>query len=268
MNSPPTDKNVRELAEGIVEGDDNPTAALIVARAYLASLSADLAHEGYPGIAHDFETMRSALVQIRDECFNGHAHDIAEAALNAAPQSEGTRDAGLPDAGRREPADAALSPGRPAAVAAPHSSASPSNHAGHVPDLELVRLAHSFAPPSMFKETEGGHRVYSQSSGEACYLCVLLAEIDRLKSAASATSPSNWVPVSERLPDHGDNVLFITGRTPDFMWYGWRDAEGEVEQWRDHFDDDVICKGEDVAYWMPAPPTPSRAKAEGRGASG
>lgn len=52
-----------------------------------APTSAERAQEGYPGIAHDFETMRSALVQIRDECFNGHAHDIAEAALNAAPQA-------------------------------------------------------------------------------------------------------------------------------------------------------------------------------------
>lgn len=38
---------------------------------------------------------------------------------NAAGQSEGTQDAGLPDAGRQEQADAALSPGRPAGPAAP-----------------------------------------------------------------------------------------------------------------------------------------------------
>ncbi len=38
---------------------------------------------------------------------------------NAAPRSEGTRDKGLPDAGHSERADAALSPGRPAADAAP-----------------------------------------------------------------------------------------------------------------------------------------------------
>jgi hypothetical protein len=37
------------------------------------------------------ESYRVALVTIRDECFNGHAHDIAEAALNnalAAPSAE------------------------------------------------------------------------------------------------------------------------------------------------------------------------------------
>jgi hypothetical protein len=43
--------------------------------------------EGHPGIAHDLETFRTALITIRDECFNGHAYDIAERALNDATDS-------------------------------------------------------------------------------------------------------------------------------------------------------------------------------------
>jgi hypothetical protein len=39
-------------------------------------------------IAHDFETMRTALIMIRDECFNGHAYDIAERALADIARSD------------------------------------------------------------------------------------------------------------------------------------------------------------------------------------
>jgi hypothetical protein len=59
---------------------------------------------------------------------------------NAAPQSEGTRDAGLPDAGCSEPADAALSSGRPAADAAPHHmNQEPQDFAAALALLKLAR---------------------------------------------------------------------------------------------------------------------------------
>jgi hypothetical protein len=35
-------------------------------------------------LERELAAMRSALVEIRDECFNGAAHDIAERALNGA----------------------------------------------------------------------------------------------------------------------------------------------------------------------------------------
>jgi hypothetical protein len=54
--------------------------------------SATRESEGYPGIAHDLETFRTALVTIRDECFNGHAYDIAERALNSATESRNTQE--------------------------------------------------------------------------------------------------------------------------------------------------------------------------------
>jgi hypothetical protein len=71
------------------------------------------------------------------------------------------------------------------------------------------------------------------------------------KLEAPRPEVQTWVPVEERLPAHGDDVLFVTSRNPGFMWYGWHDSEGNA--WRDHFDDDVICEDGKVTHWMPAP---------------
>lgn len=83
--------------EGYLESDrhnDEARAAVACLKEQLTS-SETAQNEGYPGIAHDLEMMRTALVEIRDECFSGAAYDIAERALNdlenAAPQgSAGT----------------------------------------------------------------------------------------------------------------------------------------------------------------------------------
>lgn len=169
-----------------------------------ASRSADRSQEGYPGIAHDFETMRSALVQIRDECFNGHAHDIAEAALNAAPQAAETQLKGtavnLPElrdrldssgpSGAAEHRDGAETPkkrliadqavvSRPA-VAAPNSSVEPLNGDG------CLRIYNEAFSVAVAEKPDAKHQEYVKTA-----LVHVYAAGQRSVAPNSATSPSN-----------------------------------------------------------------------------
>lgn len=55
-------------------------------------------------------------------------------------------------------------------------------HAAHVPDLETVKAFHTRMTASDFTASAypHGHRPYT-STEHGCYLCALLAEIDRLR---------------------------------------------------------------------------------------
>lgn len=65
-----------------------------------------------------------------------------------------------------------------------------------------------------------------------------------------------WIMTADRLPPHGENVLFLTHAG---SWLGWLDADnGDGKQWRDHFEDELICTTLDVLCWMPVPKQPEK----------
>lgn len=77
-------------------------------------------------------------------------------------------------------------------------------------------------------------------------------EIPAARVKAEHAEAESWIKVSDRMPPHGENVLFLTKET--YRWYGWRDQA--IGQWLDHFDDGVICFDADVTSWRPYPAVP------------
>jgi hypothetical protein len=76
------------------------------------------------------------------------------------------------------------------------------------------------------------------------------------KTSLSETStPSPWIMTADRMPPHGEDVLFLTRHG---SWFGWR--RQEKGDWLHHFDDETICPDADVLCWMPIPAIPEKLK--------
>ena len=62
-------------------------------------------------------------------------------------------------------------------------------------------------------------------------------------------SSSKWIPVGERLPDVGENVLVCDAREDYvYIWENFGDG-----LW---FGDEIIWETEDITHWMPLPEPP------------
>ena len=71
----------------------------------------------------------------------------------------------------------------------------------------------------------------------------LKAEIERLKSERK------WIPVSERLPEYNDDLLFVTSCAVSGVRFGYYDTDN---RFHDTEGDKVLG----VTHWMPLPPPP------------
>ena len=72
---------------------------------------------------------------------------------------------------------------------------------------------------------------------------------------------SDWIPVSERLPDYDTPVLAVDGASRD-IFVAWRmedENDPERGEWL-WWDNDGY--GPSVTHWMPLPPIPQRRRSD------
>ena len=67
-------------------------------------------------------------------------------------------------------------------------------------------------------------------------------------------TPQPWIPVSERLPEEGVEVLGYQSWIPNAHWgYGWFTCVRRDGAWRESYEPDELPN---ITHWMPLPEPP------------
>ena len=87
---------------------------------------------------------------------------------------------------------------------------------------------------------------------DSCKECILEKETDYL--IANGVTISEWIPVTERLPESGVNVL-VSCREFDEAIIGWYNSDPEYCEWYGEY---KLSEHRDVhvTHWMPLPEPP------------
>lgn len=70
-------------------------------------------------------------------------------------------------------------------------------------------------------------------------------------AAMGRSIPSRWIPVEERLPEHGKNVLVHVANRVG-MWHTEIDWQKDNGEWANNAD----CEWYTITHWMPLPEPP------------
>lgn len=91
----------------------------------------------------------------------------------------------------------------------------------------------------------------------------MLAAAPQSPGSEPATVPGKWIPVSERMPEAGDEILFFC-KDDSFIDVGFVDSSnfsGDVSGKLFLYNDGVdLHFGSDITHWMPLPAAPQEVK--------